>query len=71
MLVADVVRIVVVRVLGHAAVEVRPRQNILEQGGSARGLIRRRAKTNHSILLVLENTDGNIGQEVVVQEMYR
>ena len=71
MLMANVVKIIVVRVLCHATVEVRPRQNILHGIVSNLPLLGVERETDHRVLLVFDCLDRNLGEEVVVQHVCR
>ena len=68
MLMADIVEVVIIRVLGHPPVEVRPCQDILQsqnqQFDKASIDI-----TYHGILLILDGFDGNFSKEIIVEKM--
>ncbi len=68
---ADIVEIVVVRVLRHPSIEVRPCQNILRSKYKPYILDERRSQIHHGILLILDGLDGNFGQEVIMQHVGR
>ena len=68
---ADIVKVVVVRVLRHTTVEVRPRQNILHGIVSNLPRLGVEPETDHRVLLVFDCLDRNLREEVVVQHMCR
>ena len=68
MLMADVVQVVVVGVLGHPSVEVRPGQDILKDCQHNRRRLTHDS-TNQSISLVLDGLDRGLSQEVVVKHV--
>ena len=66
MLVANTTKIVVVRILRHTPVEVRPSEDVLHRGKISEESDNDRKKLYHRILLVFNCPYGNFSKEVIV-----